>query len=145
MPRNIRSAVSAFGIAASCAAALEFALVLPFLMLLLFGIMGFGWFLGIALSLQEAASQSARASVAGMDAGERSAVALATARRRTVDNPLISPDSLTVDARADANNPYIFTVNLRYDLNANLLKVVSTFVPLPATLTRTASIRRGGL
>ena len=145
MPRNSRFAVSALGIAESGAAAVEFALVVPFLMLLLFGIMGFGWFLGIAHSLQEAASQSARASVAGMDASERSAVALATARRRTADNPLISPDALTVDARADASNPDVFTVTLRYDLNANLLKVVPTFVPLPTTLTRTASIRRGGL
>ena len=69
MPRNSRFAVSVFEIAESDVAAVEFALVVPCLMLLLFGIMGFGWFLGIAHSLQEAASQSARASVAGMDAG----------------------------------------------------------------------------
>jgi hypothetical protein len=80
-----------------------------------------------------------------MDVSERSAVALATVKRRTSDNPLIDPDSLTVNVGTDAGNPDLFTVTLRYDMSANLLKVVPTFVPLPTTLTRTASIRRGGL
>jgi Flp pilus assembly protein TadG len=101
--------------------------------------------MGIAHSLQEAASQSARASVAGLDFGERSAVALAAVRRRTSDNPLINPDALTVKVGSDVGNPDVFTVTLRYDMSATLLRAMPTFVPLPTTLTRTASIRRGGL
>jgi Flp pilus assembly protein TadG len=145
MASNSRFSLKRFRAAEKGAAAVEFALLVPILMVLLFGIVGFGWFLGIAHSLQEAASQSARASVAGMDVSERSAVALATVKRRTSDNPLIDPDSLTVNVGTDAGNPDLFTVTLRYDMSANLLKIVPTFVPLPTTLTRTASIRRGGL
>ncbi|KQP45163.1 MULTISPECIES: TadE/TadG family type IV pilus assembly protein [unclassified Methylobacterium] len=145
MARNSRFSLRRFQVAEEGAAAVEFALLVPILMVLLFGIVGFGWFLGIAHSLQEAASQSARASVAGMDVSERSAVALATIKRRISDNPLIDPDSLTVNVGADAGNPDLFTVTLRYDMSANLLKIVPTFVPLPTTLMRTASIRRGGL
>lgn len=130
---------------ASGAAAVEFALLVPILLLLMFGIMGFGWILGIAHSLQEVASQSARASVAGLDPGERSTAAIATAKRRTTDNPLIRPDALTVEAATDAANPDIFTVTVRYDLSTSVLKAIPAFVPLPTSLTRTASIRRGGL
>lgn len=129
----------------SGAAAVEFALLVPFLLLLMFGIMGLGWFLGIAHSIQEAASQSARASVAGLDLPERSAVAVATAKRRTSDNPLIRADAVTVVAGLDAANPDLFTVTIRYDLSTSVLKAIPGFVPLPATLVRTASIRRGGL
>ncbi|MHC2002930.1 TadE/TadG family type IV pilus assembly protein [Methylobacterium sp. CM6241] len=145
MTTYLRLPFRRFRAAEGGAAAVEFALVVPVLMVLLFGIMGFGWFLGIAHSLQEAASQSARASVAGMDIGERSAVAIATIKRRTSDNPLIDPNSLTVDVGPDAVNPDLFTVTLRYDMSENLLKIIPTFVPLPTTITRTASIRRGGL
>lgn len=130
---------------ASGAAAVEFALLVPFVLLAMFGIMGFGWFLGIAHSLQEAASQSARASVAGLDPGERTTVAIATAKRRSTDNPLIRPDALTVEAGPDPANPDIFMVTVRYDLTTSVLIVVPHFVPLPSSLTRTASIRRGGL
>lgn len=143
--RNWRFAVRDLSAANAGSAAVEFALLVPFLMLFLFGIIGFGWFMGISHTLQEAASQSARASVAGLDFSERSAVALAIVRRRTSDNPLINADALTVNAGSDASNPDLFTVTLRYDMSANLLRAVPTFVPLPTMLTRTASIRRGGL
>lgn len=127
------------------AAAVEFGLVAPFLVAILLGIMAFGSFLGYAHSLQTAASEAARAAIAGLDPGERVVIATATAQRSIAVSPLLRASAVTVDAGPDANDPDLFTVTLRYDLNATLLSLVPRLLPLPQSLSRSASIRRGGL
>jgi Flp pilus assembly protein TadG len=127
------------------ASAVEFALVAPLLLALMLGTVALGSFLGFAHSLQTAASESARAAVAGLDSAERTAIATEAAQRNIASSLLLRANAVVIDARPDAANPDVFTVTLSYDLNTTLLAVIPRIVPMPQTLTRSASIRRGGL
>lgn len=129
----------------SGAAAVEFALVVPLLVILLLGIVGFGSFLGFAHGLQMAASEAARAAIAGLDPAERVALALSAAQRSIAASPLLTGSAVAVAAGPDSADPDLFTVTLRCDLNATALNLIPQQIPLPRTLSRTASIRRGGL
>lgn len=51
--------------------AIEFALVAPVLLLLLFGIIGYGYILGVYHGVQQIAAEAARASVSGLNDTER--------------------------------------------------------------------------
>lgn len=57
------------------AAIVEMALVLPLLLALLMGILVYGQYFLLAHSVQQAANDGARASIVGLDAADRSAVA----------------------------------------------------------------------
>ncbi len=52
-------------------AALEFAIIAPFLLMILFGIIVYGVFFATWIAATEAASEGARASVAGLDSSSR--------------------------------------------------------------------------
>lgn len=130
---------------ASGASAVEFALVAPVLILLVLGMIAFGLALGFAHSLQTAASEAARAAVAGLDTDERVALATAAARTNLAANVLLNPRALSISAGPDPADPNLFTVTLRYDLGHTLLGALPRQIPVPTSLTRTASIRRGGL
>lgn len=55
--------------------AIEFAFVAPILLLLLVGIMGYGYVFGIYHSIQQIAAEAARSSVSGLSDAERSQIA----------------------------------------------------------------------
>ena len=57
------------------AAVVEMALVLPLLLALLMGVLVYGQYFMLAHSVQQAANDGARASIIGLDAADRSAVA----------------------------------------------------------------------
>lgn len=57
------------------AAIVEMALVLPLLLALLMGVLVYGHYFMLAHSVQQAANDGARASIIGLDAADRSAVA----------------------------------------------------------------------
>lgn len=109
------------------------------------GIMAFGSFLGASHSLQAAASDAARAAIAGLDPAERTTLATLAAQRSVASSQLLQPSAVVVDAKPDPDDPDLFTVTLRYDLRTTLLNLPSQVVPMPQTLSRSASIRRGGL
>lgn len=123
----------------------EFAIIAPVLLALVLGTIAFGSFLGAAHSLQAAASDAARAAIAGLDPAERVALATATAQRSVAVSQLLRPDAVVIDARPDPDDPDLFVVTLRYDLKTTLLNLLPRTVPMPQTLSRSASIRRGGL
>ena len=123
----------------------EFALIAPLLIVLSVGIVVFGSALGFAHSLQTAASEAARAAVAGLDNSERVALATTAAQTNLAANVLLNPRALVVSAGPNPGDPNVFTVTVRYDLGGTLLAAVPRVIPVPTSLTRTASIRRGGL
>jgi len=129
----------------SGASAVEFALVAPVLIALLFGIVAFGSALGFAHSLQTAASEGARAAIAGLDPDERAALATSAVRNNLAANVLLNPRAVSVSAGPDAVDGDIFTVTLRYDTSGGILGMLSRLLPVPISIVRTASIRRGGL
>lgn len=117
---------------------IEAAFALPLLILLLMGILAYGsWFM-TAHSLQQAANDAARASVAGLSTTER---------RSLVDQSVVAarpafpaPAAQTIGVTTGENSGY-YTVTLRYNLaNAPLFAAIP--VPLPGgTLERSAVVR----
>jgi Flp pilus assembly protein TadG len=57
------------------ASAVEFAMLLPVFLSLVFGIVVFGSYLAVVHGLQQLAAEAARSSVAGMSSTERSSIA----------------------------------------------------------------------
>jgi Flp pilus assembly protein TadG len=117
---------------------IEAAFALPVLILLLMGMLGYGsWFM-TAHSLQQAANDAARASVAGLTTTER---------RSLVDQSVLAaraafpaPAAQAIGITTGESSGY-YRVTLRYNLaNAPLFAAIP--VPLPGgTLERSAVVR----
>ena len=123
-------------------AIVEFALVLPILLCLLMGVLGYGQYFLLAHSVQQIANDAARATVAGLDADERASLARQSvaddvaalhtfAASRVATEVAESGDSVAVAVTLDAHGLAPFTTPI---------------VPLPApSIERRAVVRRGGL
>lgn len=110
------------------AAIVEMALVLPLLLALLMGILVYGQYFMLAHSVQQAANDGARASIIGLDAADRSAVAL-----RAVDRSLQAvggTHSVAVSETAEA-----ITVAVAFTVPQDSL-LRSSFVPSPGKIIR---------
>ncbi|MBA4091377.1 MAG: pilus assembly protein TadE [Sphingobium sp.] len=117
---------------------IEAAFALPLLILLLMGILAYGsWFM-TAHSLQQAANDAARASVAGLNATER---------RTLVDQSVVAartafpaPAAQTIGVTTGESSGY-YTVTLRYSLSSAPLFSAMPF-PMPGNvLERSAVVR----
>ncbi len=127
-------------------AAVEFALVMPILLVLFAGITAFGIYLGAAHSLREIAAEAARASVAGVSDGERASLAQAVVQRSLAASAMFKAGSVGVSVGTSPSDAAVYTVTLTYDSSALGLKSLGKLVPLPPDIfTSTVSVRRGGL
>jgi Flp pilus assembly protein TadG len=127
------------------ASAVEFALVAPLFIFVLIGIVTFGTYFGMVHSVQQLASEAARASIGGLDQEERAELASAAVEALAPSYPLISPARLEVDTATDPENPDFFRVRLTYDASASAIWAFDGLVPLPSSqIERGAAIRRGG-
>jgi Flp pilus assembly protein TadG len=126
-------------------AAVEFALVLPFLVLLVYGIFAASWILTVEHGLQQLASESARAALAGLDQSERDGLAKSYVSTEVGTYAFINPSALTVST-ATSDATLSFTVTTSYDLSSSpLYPFFERFVPLSNSIvTRSATIRQGG-
>jgi Flp pilus assembly protein TadG len=119
-------------------AAIEFALVLPMLAMLLLGIIGYADRMFTAHSLQQAANDGARAAIGGLDRGERDSLA-ATATRTSLTRAGVLDPALATVTIDDDNSTVV--VRLSYDASARPL-MTAGLVPMPGrTIVRTAAIR----
>lgn len=129
----------------SGAAAVEFAIVLSIFMLLALGILAYGIYLGAAHGVSQLAADSARASVAGLNDDERTAIAKDHVARTVTDFLLLKSDNVTVAAAASPNDANQFQVVVSFDASDLPIWFMSGIVPLPPkTIVRSASIKRGG-
>ena len=118
------------------------ALVLPFLLALLMGIVSYGDYFLTAHLVQQAAPDAARASLAGMNATERKSIAVDTAKRMLDATGVLRRDRGQVDT-VEVDN--LITVSVRYDASADPLLSLP-FVPSPGTtLTARGVAMIGGL
>jgi Flp pilus assembly protein TadG len=118
------------------AAAVEFALVGPILILLLIGIVVYGgWFL-MAQSVQALASEGARAAVGGLDAVERDALARreVTAAVRGV---ALDPDRTTIEVAEEAGRLRVVVV---YDTGDSLVMALGGMLPRPPVVIRRSAV-----
>ncbi|WP_398470291.1 TadE/TadG family type IV pilus assembly protein [Tardiphaga sp.] len=132
---------------ASCrrgSSAVEFAMLLPVFLTIVFGIVVFGSYLAVIHGVQQLAAEAARSSVAGMTEAERSSLASTYVTNNAATYPLIIPAKLTTVAATSSSNANVFVVTVNYDASTMFIYTLP-FVPKPATLiTRSASIPYGG-
>jgi len=118
------------------AAAVEFALVGPILVLLLIAIVVYGgWFL-MAQSVQALASEGARAAVGGLDAAERDGLARreVTAAVRGV---ALDPDRTTIEVAEEAGRLRVVVV---YDTGDSLVMALGGMLPRPPVVIRRSAV-----
>jgi Flp pilus assembly protein TadG len=126
------------------ASAVEFAMLLPVFLTMVFGIVVFGSYLAVVHGLQQLAAEAARSSIAGMSATERASLASSYVSANVGTYPLIAASNVSVNAAASASNPNVFVVTVSYNA-AGMFLFSLPFVPTPpTTIVRSAAIPFGG-
>lgn len=125
------------------ASAVEFAILVPLFLLLVFGIIVFGSYLAMVHGVQQLAAEAARRSIAGLNDTERASLAAGYVSANAGSYPLIVADRLTVaSAKSGAN---VFVVTVDYDASRSFIFALPTFVPMPPPrIERSAAIPFGG-
>ena len=125
--------------------AIEFAFVAPVLLLLMFGIMGYGYIFGIYHSVQQMAAEAARSSVAGLSDAERAQIAQSYVAANAGAYAFIDPAKVTVRTLQTGPQQQSFEVAVSYDMSGSLYDQLSRLVALPQPLIeRRAVVQRGG-
>ena len=120
------------------AAAVEFALVGPLMILLLVAIITYGgWFL-TAHAVQSLASEGARAAIAGLDLAERRDLARQAIDEAVVDAGL-EPARVTVGATAETDRVRVLVA---YDMTDHPLMQLGGMLPSPPRVIRRSAVIR---
>lgn len=130
----------------SGSSAVEFALLAPVFLLLVFGGLAYGIYFGAAHSVQQLAADAARAAVAGLTHAERTALAQRFIATNGQSYMLIDTARLGVSARPSSADPDQFLVSLAYD--AAYLPIWNLYPPIPLPgqiIAYTSTIRNGGV
>ncbi len=126
------------------ASAVEFALMLPLFLAVVFGIVVFGSYLAMVHGVQQLAAEAARSSVAGLTDSERNSLATSYVTANAATYPLIVPSNLSVNAAPSAGNANVYVVTVNYDASTSFIYSLP-FVPAPrSTIVRSAAIQYGG-
>ncbi len=127
------------------ASAVEFALVMPLFLVLVFGIVVFGSYLAAVHGVQQLAAEAARSSVAGLSDGERQTLATQYVAANAGAYPLIAPEHLAVSAATSGSAERVFVVTVDYDASNMFIFALPQFVPSPPQrIVRQAAIPFGG-
>lgn len=141
----MRHTPPALGTDQSATTAVEFALIAPILLLLVFGIIGYGHAFGVYHGVQQLAAEAARASVAGLDDAERERLARSFITRNIGSYAFLEPSKLTVRTTAMGAPAPSFEVTVVYDYSDSIFNRLSSMVALPMPLVeRRAVVQRGG-
>lgn len=125
------------------ATAVEFALVTPILVMLLFGIVAFGAIISVENGLQQIVAEAARASVAGLSDTERFQLAQASVAANAKSYPFIDPTRIGLSASDPTASSFRVTVS--YDMSGLFAYRLLSRLPLPApAVARSAVVQRGG-
>lgn len=129
----------------SGAAAVEFALLAPLLLAIVFAIITYGLYFTVVIAVTEAAAVGARASVPGLDCAERSSLATeAVSRFFSSYGPFLDP--ATAVATPACSSEGVFRLSVSYPITTLDLGLMAGFVPIPtAAPSATVSVSDGGL
>jgi len=128
------------------ASAIEFAIVGPLFILIIFGMIAYGIYLGAAINVEQLAADAARASLAGLDEEERQELATEFIKTNSAEYMLIQPEHISVSVAASKIDPNQFKVAVRYD--ASQLPIWNLYLPIPLPekiIERSSTIRIGGI
>ncbi|MCP4562470.1 MAG: pilus assembly protein [Bosea sp.] len=141
----MRSFIRRLRIDSSATTAVEFAFIAPILLMLLFGIIGYGHAFGVYHGVQQLAAEAARASVAGLDDAERERLARDFITRSIGSYAFLEPNKLTVRTSALGAPSPSFEVTVVYDYSDSIFNRLSSIVALPMPIVeRRAVVQRGG-
>lgn len=122
-------------------AAIEFAIVAPLLIMMMFGMIMYGSWFWMAYSVQSMASEGARAAIAGLDPAEREQLARAFVGLQVGDLGL---DGAKAAVEVEST-PNVIRVDIAYDASDHPLMALSGLIPSPPkVIRRTAVVRLGG-
>lgn len=125
--------------------AIEFAILAPVLLFCMMCIVGLGVYVGTVNGVQQLVAEAARASIAGLDDAERQDIATRSIAANITAYPYIAPARLRLAPVATDPATQAFTLTLSYDAST-MLAFKLPFVPMPdPVITRSATIRNGGL
>jgi Flp pilus assembly protein TadG len=126
------------------AGAVEFALLLPMFLTLVFGIVIFGAYLTMVHGVQQLAAEAARSSVAGLTDGERNSLATSYVSTNAPTYPLLIAANLHVNAAPSTDDTHVYVVTVNYDASGSFIYALP-FVPAPSSsIVRSAAIPYGG-
>ncbi len=114
------------------ASAVEFALVAPFLMLLVAAVLAYGSVFATSLSLQQIAAETARATIGGLNDTERQSLASAKLSAISDKYPMLDAQKVkfVFDQGAGSN---ISRITLTYDMSNHPAYAMDKLLPLPAS------------
>lgn len=128
----------------SGASAVEFAIIAPVFLALLFGIVVFGAYLAVVHGVQQLAAEAAHTSIAGSSDAERNSLAVGYVTANANSYPLLTPSHLTVNAAVSNSDANVYVVTVNYDASGLFIYSLP-FVPTSSrTIVRAAAIPRGG-
>jgi Flp pilus assembly protein TadG len=115
-------------------ALIEFALIAPVFLMLVFGIVVYGLYFATSIAVTYAAAEAARASEAGLSDSERESLANAAAQSIIADyTPLLAVASATITSGPAPGNSGLFEVTVAYDFHSFGLAGLATVLPIPTT------------
>ncbi|HEY4203585.1 MAG TPA: TadE/TadG family type IV pilus assembly protein [Xanthobacteraceae bacterium] len=142
---NVCRTLRTFAACSRAASAVEFAMLLPVFLALVFGIVTFGSYLAVVHGVQQLAAEAARSSIAGLTDSERSNLAATYVSANANLYPLIDKANLTVNAATSAASNKVFVVTVNYDASHMFIYSLPTLVPMPSpSIVRSAAIPFGG-
>lgn len=122
--------------------AIEMAIISPFLMAMLLGIVSYGGYFWLAHNIQELASDAARAALPGLTAAERQTLAQTQLNSDITSYGVLDKNAVTTTYNGDATG---YTVSVSYNAAGSAFWAAAGFIPMPSTnIVRAASIKLGG-
>lgn len=110
------------------ASAVEFALIAPFLLLLVAAILAYGSLFATSISLQQLAAEAARATIGGLSDAERQSLAQARINQLADSYPLLKPDRLGFELADSSGHS---AVRLTYVVTDHPAYALRGLIPLP--------------
>jgi Flp pilus assembly protein TadG len=127
-------------------AALEFAVLAPALLSLMFGIIVYSIYFAASIGVRQAAAEGARAAVAGLSTTERASLAQ-TRANEVIQNylPVLGTSAQPVITAVAGATAGTFKVTVSYDMTGSPIMRYGGFIPLPdKTITASVTVTNGG-
>jgi Flp pilus assembly protein TadG len=146
--RRIRSGVASMALLRnerSGVAALEFALVTPVLLLMIFVMLAMGLYLMFVHEVQELASSTARSSVAGLNETERNSLAQQFVANSVANSALLTAADVSLQTTTSGTPATNYAVTISYTLKDTPIPMLASLISVPLNnISRTSTIEFGG-
>ncbi len=129
----------------SGSSAVEFAILAPVFLLLVFGMIAYAIYFGAAHSVQQLAADAARVSIAGLSNDERAEIVSAYLEANAGTYLLLDRRKLTFSVGESESDSDQYQISVAYDASELPIWNLYPPIPLPASIITFAStIRKGG-